>query len=234
MITSRTAIELHSDIAEKFDQRYSTQESFLQRRWLFNALAKKYFPSPGTIIDIGCGSGVLMLDLVEDGHFVTGIDGSTEMIALCRDRMSRRPGASFNLSKGFLPDALMALPSNSQDGIIASSVLEYLDDFEPTLDHIARLLKPGGILIASMPNPASFYRKIERTFFHLFGFPRYLQFVKNYIDPVDFISFMQLRRCEFVEQSFFAPKGALFRRFSRFLPARLIDNLYINVYRKLS
>ncbi|OPZ64505.1 MAG: dTDP-3-amino-3,4,6-trideoxy-alpha-D-glucopyranose [Firmicutes bacterium ADurb.Bin506] len=43
--------------------------------------------NPGSILELGCGSGRLLLPLAEAGHAVTGIDGSPDMLARCSDRL---------------------------------------------------------------------------------------------------------------------------------------------------
>ena len=57
----------------------------VERGWLdrFTAL----LPQGAEILDIGCGSGVpIAAALIAQGHAVTGVDSSPEMIAMCRER----------------------------------------------------------------------------------------------------------------------------------------------------
>lgn len=62
--------------------------------WLerFRAL----MPPAGTVLDIGCGSGVpIAAYLIERGHAVTGVDASPTMIETCRRRF---PAAAWQVS----------------------------------------------------------------------------------------------------------------------------------------
>jgi SAM-dependent methyltransferase len=58
----------------------------------------------GTVIDVGCGSGVLALALVETGYNVIGVDVSEAMVALARTRV---PSAEFRI-ESFIAAAVPA------------------------------------------------------------------------------------------------------------------------------
>ncbi len=53
--------------------------------------------------------------------------------------------------------------SNSADGILCSSVLEYVPDPEACLTEFARVLRPGGILVVSVPSAHSVIRRAQIT-----------------------------------------------------------------------
>ena len=41
---------------------------------------------PGTSLELGCGSGRLLLALMQNGYFIEGLDNSAEMLSLCREQ----------------------------------------------------------------------------------------------------------------------------------------------------
>ncbi|MBK1831372.1 class I SAM-dependent methyltransferase [Verrucomicrobiaceae bacterium R5-34] len=41
---------------------------------------------PGTALELGCGSGRLLLPLIEKGYFIEGLDNSEDMLQLCREQ----------------------------------------------------------------------------------------------------------------------------------------------------
>ncbi|MGW7362248.1 class I SAM-dependent methyltransferase [Streptomyces sp. NPDC054841] len=100
------------------------------------------------ILDAGCGSGPLSAALRDRGATVTGIDASAGMLALAR----RRLGDDVALHVVDLSDRLPFAGSEFDD-VVASLVLHYLEDWEPTLAEIRRVLRPGGRLIASVDHP---------------------------------------------------------------------------------
>ncbi|MGW3507940.1 class I SAM-dependent methyltransferase [Streptomyces sp. NPDC000994] len=100
------------------------------------------------ILDAGCGSGPLSAALRDRGAVVTGVDASAGMLALAR----RRLGDDVALHLADLSDPL-PFDDGAFDDVVASLVLHYLEDWEPTLAEIRRVLRPGGRLIASVDHP---------------------------------------------------------------------------------
>ena len=49
-----------------------------------NLLEKFLQKHPGTALELGCGSGRLLLNLIKKGFFIEGLDNSTEMLASCQ------------------------------------------------------------------------------------------------------------------------------------------------------
>ncbi|MEV6640802.1 methyltransferase domain-containing protein [Amycolatopsis sp. NPDC051371] len=123
------------------------------------SLMNAYYERPATlalagdvtgrrILDAGCGSGPLFATLRERGAAVTGIDQSAGMLEHAR----RRLGAGADLRVADLADPL-PFADAAFDDVVASLVLHYLRDWQPTLAEIRRVLKPGGRLIASVNHP---------------------------------------------------------------------------------
>jgi SAM-dependent methyltransferase len=100
------------------------------------------------ILDAGCGSGPLFAALRERGAVVTGIDASTGMLELARRRLGDEADLRVADLGGPLPFA-----NGAFDDVVASLVLHYLEDWEPTLAELRRMLVPGGRLIVSVDHP---------------------------------------------------------------------------------
>jgi SAM-dependent methyltransferase len=84
---------------------------------------------------------------------VVGIDLSSRMIALAKQRYADDRG--IQVSRGdaeFLPFA-----AASFDTVTCLGVFESLPDYTPALREIARVLRPGGLLVLSVPNRISLY-----------------------------------------------------------------------------
>jgi len=88
-------------------------KDLMEREYL--ELALKVIPEGGKILDLGCGTGEPMAKFfIESGFRVTGVDGSPQMIALCKKRFPEMEWItadmrSINLDKEF--DALLAWDS---------------------------------------------------------------------------------------------------------------------------
>ncbi|MDP3950895.1 class I SAM-dependent methyltransferase [Microbacterium sp.] len=101
-----------------------------------------------TVLDAGCGTGVLTAELDARGASVTGIDSSPQMLQLAR----RRVNDAVELRLADLRDPL-PFGDRSFDDVIASLVLHYLENWRPTLAEMRRVLRPGGRLFVSVDHP---------------------------------------------------------------------------------
>ena len=146
-------------IASGWAARYSGA-AFDGRKARFFAAVQAHYPQPADILDFGCGSGDIALHLASAGHRLTGYDISPAMIAQAnqadRDHVvrwvSRAAGAS-----NALPFA-----DASFDVVVTSSVLEYVPHPHAALNEIARVLRPGGWLFATVPDIRHPMRRRER------------------------------------------------------------------------
>lgn len=102
------------------------------------------------VTDLGCGTGVLAIDLAAAGHTVTGIDPGEAILDLARTR----PGAeSVTWKLGEARD----LPDGDADLVVMSAhVANYFltkDDWYEVLGQVHRTLRPGGHLAFDSWNP---------------------------------------------------------------------------------
>jgi ubiquinone/menaquinone biosynthesis C-methylase UbiE len=100
------------------------------------------------VLDAGCGSGPTLVDLVEGGATVVGIDGSQAVINIARNRL----GPDADLRVADLGDPL-PFDDAIFDDVVCSLALHYLEDWQPPLTEMRRVLKPGGHLILSVEHP---------------------------------------------------------------------------------
>lgn len=99
---------------------------------------------PGRSLEIGCGSGRLLLPLVDECFDVEGLEISREMLDLCH-RQSRHP--SLLLHQGNMDDWLPPAPYASL--IVPAFTLQLSRDPAAALRHFARMLEPQGFLYLS-------------------------------------------------------------------------------------
>ena len=187
--TGNAAVDFHDAIAPQFARRYESSSAFRERFYIWTRLLDRYITPNSRVLDLGCGSGIFSHYVAKKGCSVMGIDGSTAMIALCDQK---KTSAAVQFVCQSLP---FANPSGygQQDSILMSSLLEYMDNMAQLLTQANALLQPGGVLIVSIPNSSSFYRRIEQTVFGLTGHPRYVAHIRNRSYKADFCR--QLGRC---------------------------------------
>jgi SAM-dependent methyltransferase len=118
------------------------------------ALLREGGLAPGaSVLDVGCGSGLLARQLRAAGFVVRGVDASPAMIELARDY---EPDAKFDVLS--LPIGLQpgALPKS--DAVVSTGhVLKYLDtraQIAQALSELARAVRPGGLLAVDLMTEA--------------------------------------------------------------------------------
>ena len=105
---------------------------------------RKYF-KPGTVADIGSGSGRDAAWLATQGFRVTGFDASQGLLAEARRRY---PALTFTYAA--LP-GLEGLADASFDNVLCETVIMHLpgDEIVPAVRRLLSILKPGGVLYLS-------------------------------------------------------------------------------------
>ena len=121
---------------------------FLARREIVLTMLRDRLPAAGAstrrILEIGCGGGGMLEPLREFGR-VTGMDMSEDALAYCRTKV----GSEVELRRGDLPDDLPR--DASYDVIAALDVLEHLADPVTVLHSIRASMRPGGLLLCTVP-----------------------------------------------------------------------------------
>ncbi len=118
---------------------------FISRRSLITQLIKKNgIHKSDKILEVGCAGGPLIKILAAEGYSnITGIDLSENAIELCKKR---------GIENAMVMDAAKTLfKDNEFDLLIASDILEHIEDDHSALAEWKRILKPNGILIVFVP-----------------------------------------------------------------------------------
>lgn len=100
---------------------------------------------PGTILDLGCGSGQLVAALSWPGVTVTGIDLSPHMLSLAEQR-----GRYAALHCGEMVEVMASLAAGAFDRVFSAGVLCYLPRLDRVFEMVARLLSQGGVFVFSV------------------------------------------------------------------------------------
>ena len=116
-------------------------EARLKNPWISKTI-QKYLPATShpTILDMGCGAGLLSNALARSGLHVTGIDLSEESLLIAQQYDSTR-------SVRYLATDATQVPlcSESFDAVCAMDFLEHVESPVRVIQEASRLLRPGGL-----------------------------------------------------------------------------------------
>ena len=220
------AVDWHSRIATDFDAKYSRSPSFQERFQRWSELLRLYVNGESDVLDAGCGSGVFSEIAAKSARSVLGFDASAEMIAIADARKARAQLSNTTFTTASL-GYTSVLGGRSFDIILCSSVLEYVEDYWASFDWLAAALKPGGVILFSMPNGASFYRKAERLAHAITGRPAYYAYVKNTPRAEDFENGLSKRGFRITSLQYYAPAPLLSPMARALGRPDLADNLFL-------
>lgn len=127
----------------KMRQLEDTYWWFVGRRHLVRDLIERFAPDePRVILDAGCGTGGTLSYLRGAGE-LWGCDVAPEALEACRDR-------GFENLRGSSVDAI-EFPEERFDVVVSCDVVEHVEQDERAMAEMARVLRPGGILVLTAP-----------------------------------------------------------------------------------
>ncbi len=101
------------------------------------------------LVDVGCGGGLLSVPMARLGATVTGIDAGEAAIGAAR-HYAEHLGLDIDYRVATAED--LAAADESFDIVLNMEVVEHVADVEHFLDVTAKLVRPGGIMIAATLN----------------------------------------------------------------------------------
>nr|WP_321251598.1 methyltransferase domain-containing protein [uncultured Ruegeria sp.] len=138
-------LKFDAEITRILNNAYEGADLTRRRQASFDALK----PSPGdTIIDIGCGNGLLTAELaraVGPTGKIIGVDPSEDMLKAGQVRCQDHENVEF--AEGLANN--LPVSGGAADKAVSVQVFEYIEDVDSALDEAMRCLKPGGRLVIS-------------------------------------------------------------------------------------
>jgi 2-polyprenyl-3-methyl-5-hydroxy-6-metoxy-1,4-benzoquinol methylase len=137
MKKKRINIAAHTEFTEVVD---------IKRLNFIADVIQSYCKPGARILDVGCGNGNIARGIGSLGYVVAGIDFSRDAINYARSK-NRLANVSFSVRS-----AEEVSMQEHFDAVICSEVLEHLHNPGSLVHTITTILKPGGVLIATVPN----------------------------------------------------------------------------------
>jgi ubiquinone/menaquinone biosynthesis C-methylase UbiE len=116
------------------------------------------------VLDAGCGPGINSITLSQHGLRVTSIDADPEKLETL-EVLKRFLAPSLKLERADV--CRLPFEDSSFDKILCSEVLEHIEDDHGAVSEFARVLRPGGLLVITVPSDASIVQEYEDDFGHV-------------------------------------------------------------------
>ena len=121
---------------------------FVGRRNIVLSMLATHFsrgrdPRTTRILDLGCGTGTMLAHLRRFGD-AQGVDADQRAVGFCRARGEERVQ--------LLESQTLPFPDDTFDLVTALDVLEHIEDDGAAMQEVARVLRPGGTLLATVPS----------------------------------------------------------------------------------
>lgn len=95
-----------------------------------------------SVLDVGCGLGLVALTAAREGGLVTAVDRDPDALAFLRES-ARRTGRSVEIVEG---DVVVAVRQRSFDVVVAAELLYERGAFQPIARSLADCLSPSGVV----------------------------------------------------------------------------------------
>jgi 2-polyprenyl-3-methyl-5-hydroxy-6-metoxy-1,4-benzoquinol methylase len=104
-------------------------------------------PTGATVLDVGCGNGIISRSLGRKGFKVLGIDVSEKAI-----EKAKQLNDLSNVNFQVMSAEQLAVSSEKYHAVVCSEVLEHLHEPQKLLQVLYQSLKTEGVLIVTVPN----------------------------------------------------------------------------------
>ncbi len=152
----------HNDKSEGLiNKLYRLVRQFTLRQKL--NLINSIQPEKGKLLDVGCGTGLLLETCQKGGWSVAGVEPDD----------SARDVAAGRLEKTVLA-TIHEVGEESYDIISMWHVLEHVPDLQETINELKSRLRKGGTLLLALPNSDSYDAKHFKQYWAAYDIPRHL------------------------------------------------------------
>ena len=172
-LTESAILKLYSDeeyyVSEVSGQGYDEYLE-VQHNWIrtftrrLNQITN--YQLPGCVLDIGCGPGFFLEAAQAKGYDVYGLDPSEYIVKVAGEKFGER------IKLGVIESA--DYPASEFDLVVAFDTFEHVYHPLEWLSAVRRVLKPGGLLAITTPDPTSLLAKVSGKKWVSFKLPEHV------------------------------------------------------------
>ncbi|MBN1271859.1 MAG: class I SAM-dependent methyltransferase [Candidatus Aminicenantes bacterium] len=154
------AIDDETNLLTRWDRRYGMYKRY-------RVVTQVAGREPGRVLDVGCATGNFLDAMRRYGGWQpVGVEPNRQASIYARERLG------LEVFTGTLEEA--GFEDNSFDVVTMWDVLEHVTDPQATLQEVARVLRIGGILVMSLPNPETWELGLFGSYWVGWDVPRHL------------------------------------------------------------
>lgn len=136
-------------VSDWYDELLEGGEDTYQREVIMPNILRLLSPQKGkTILDLACGQGFFSRELAKAGASVIGVDISSELIALAKEK---RGGVEYHVSSA---ENLSFLKDECVDAVVSVLAVQNFKNIAPVFKEACRVLRKGGTFVMVLNHPA--------------------------------------------------------------------------------
>lgn len=144
--------EVFDGVAPTYDEWYSTPLGRFAHQCEERTILRMARPLPGEVcLDIGCGTGIYLLNLARSGLHAHGVDPSASMLRVLQAKLEHEPPeirARVHARVGRMES--LPYEDNSFDLVLSVTAFEFVTNPAKGIKEAWRVTKPGGRLVVGV------------------------------------------------------------------------------------
>jgi len=109
-------------------------------------ITREYLRPDMEVLEFGCGTGSTAIAHAPYVKHIRAVDLSAKMLEIAQVKAASENVENITFEKGTIED--IGVSDQSLDAVLALSVLHLLENREPVIARVYRVLKPGGVFVS--------------------------------------------------------------------------------------
>jgi ubiquinone/menaquinone biosynthesis C-methylase UbiE len=149
---SRTFYSDSNTVALYDAQRFASARGQMRYRLQWTLLTEMLPAPPASLLEVGCGTGILTDEISGRGYKIIAMDVSSAMLNACRERLAES-GRSGCLTQG--TGMTIPIAKNSVSASFCINVLSHIPEPIQIVAEMTRVTRPGGSIVFNFTNLSS-------------------------------------------------------------------------------